>query len=159
MRPDPEKAFRIDRIATQASPPDPAQPYEHYRSVSVATDRAIDLDADGQADAFVPEPAAGDCNHDMHRAVYVVRGACGHRVGVVIGSVEQPAAARPGTLAELSTTIESGHQEDPRVTAQLRTVRRTYRYDETAYREVDKRTTDAVCHHCPSVRCTSSPLP
>lgn len=156
--PIPEVAFRIDRVATQASPPAPGSPVEQASAVSVTTARSVDIDGDGQADALVPEPAAGDCNHDLHHAVYIVRGACGHRAGLVVGNAELKAGAAPGTLADLRTTVASGHQEDPRVPAQLRTVTRIYRFDGTAYREVDHQTTEAVCHHCPSMRCTTSPL-
>lgn len=157
--PIPEVAFRVDRVATQASPPAPGSAAAQASAVSVTTVRSVDIDGDGQADALVPEPAAGDCNHDMHYAVYVVRGACGHRAGLVVGNAELKAGAAPGTLADLRTTVAAGHQEDPRVPAQLRTVTRTYRFDGTAYREVDHQTTEAVCHHCPSVRCTNSLLP
>jgi hypothetical protein len=157
--PIPEKAFRIDRVAMQASPPDPSFPYEARSAVGVSTDRSLDIDGDGQRDALVPEPAPGDCNNDMHAAVYVARGACGHRVGVVVGSVRPTAGSQPGALPDLTTTVESGYQDDPRVPAQRRTVTRTYRFDGTAYREAGRKTEDAICHHCGTVRCTASPMP
>jgi hypothetical protein len=116
----------------------------------------FDIDGDGQPDVLVPEPAPDDCVQDFHFAVYVTRGACGHRVGIVHGMVDLPAVAsapRSAGLRDLVATTERQAQRDPREPAKLVRVTRTYRFDGTAYREVNKSTTASVCHHCPSVHC------
>ncbi|MBL9023482.1 MAG: hypothetical protein JNL21_14900 [Myxococcales bacterium] len=156
--PIPELSFRVDRVHTQSSPPDPSQPFQTNNTVSVATDRSLDIDGDGARDALVPEPAEGDCNFDLHRAVYVARGDCGHKVGVVAGSVEPKTGPISSGLPELTTVVEVGAQPDPLQPARRRTIKRTYRFDGATYRKVHEQSEDVVCHHCSTVRCTISTL-
>ena len=160
--PIPTQAWRFDRVMTQASPPDPSYPFQINDAVSMSPQRSLDVDGDGELDVLVPEPAPGDCNHDVHFAIYVVRGECGHRAGVVVGQIDAARldGARPaGALPDLTTRVESGYQDDPRTIAQHRTIRRTYRFDGAEYREISRDERYAMCHHCGDVRCTSSVMP
>jgi hypothetical protein len=160
--PIPTQAWRFDRTKTQSSPPDPSDPFQSHDAVSMSPHRSVDVDGDGELDVLAPEPAQGDCNHDVHFAIYVVRGECGHRAGVVIGQIDATLldGARPaGALRDLTTRVESGYQDDPRVTAQLRTITRTYRFNGAEYREISRDESYAVCHHCGNVQCTSSVMP
>ncbi len=157
----PSPTFHIHRTTTQSSPPDPAYPYQREATLAFGTTRAVDLDGDGTLDVLVPEPAAGDCVSTMHVAVYLARGACGHRLGVLQGRIELAASSTHRThgLFDLVTTSDETIQDDPRVPAQRRTHRRTYRFDGTAYRETAHTTSDGVCHHCPHESCTTTLAP
>ena len=48
---------------------------------TLTTERLADVDGDGVLDAFVPRHRPGDCPETGRYDVYVMRGACGHRVG------------------------------------------------------------------------------
>lgn len=151
----PDTSWVLRRTTTQSSPPDPEFPGVSHSEVGYGPARVLDLDGDGVRDAFVPEPQRGDCVDDMHIALYVVRGTCGHRVGVVVGRPETsaPATRRGGALLELVTTERETVQRDPRVPAVQRTHTRTYRFDGRAYRETRHTQRDAICHHCAQVWC------
>jgi hypothetical protein len=157
--PIPEQSFRIDRVHTQSSPPDPSRPFQTNSTVSVSTDHSLDIDGDGQPDALVPVPAQGDCNFDLHWAVYIARGQCGHEVGVVVGGLDPKRGPISSGLPELTTVVEVGAQDDPLRPARHRTTNRVYQFDGAAYREAHGHTEDVVCHHCSTVRCTISPQP
>jgi hypothetical protein len=148
----------VHRTIRQSSPPDPERPTERDDTVGFGASARLDLDGDGTMDWAVPEPAAGDCVSDMHLALYLSRGSCGHHLGVVIGRPDASASGRRRHgLADLETTVEETVQDDPRVPAVRRTHHRTYRFDGTRYREVRHTTDDAVCHHCALERCTTEP--
>jgi hypothetical protein len=157
--PVPRGQWILDRTIIQSSPPDPKYPFEHSDRVAMGVSEPFDLDGDGVRDVLVPEPGPGDCTMDFHFAIYIKRGACGHRVGIVYGNIDATAlssAPRHAGLPELTTRTERQQQPDPRVPAELRVETRTYRFDGVAYREVHQTVTTSVCHHCPSVRCVHS---
>lgn len=127
----------------------------------MGTSHPFDLDGDGQLDTLVPEPARGDCVQDFHFAIYVTRGRCGHRVGVVYGTLDiaaLAAAPRSAGLPDLTTVTERQQQADPRRPAELRRETRTYRFDGTTYRESNHTVSISVCHHCPDQRCEHEPM-
>ncbi len=155
----PTRGWRFDRTVRQASPPDPSLPIQSHAALAVEPHRTVDVDGDGALDLLVPDPAADDCPHDVHLDVYVTRGACGHHVGTVVGPVSPDVVLRPGSLADLTTQVQAGHQEDPRGVAQLRTVTRLYRFDGATYREIHRSEGSVDCHHCGTARCASSPMP
>jgi hypothetical protein len=157
--PIPTTSYVLHRTTTQSSPPDPEYPGVTNSDLGYGPARGVDLDGDGTRDAFVPEPQRGDCVDDMHVALYVVRGTCGHRVGVVVGRLETPApsARRAGTLPDLVTTELETVQDDPRVPAVQRTHTRTYRFSGGVYRETRHTQSDSVCHHCARVWCDAAP--
>ncbi len=155
----PSVTWRVERTATQSSPPDPSFPPSVNSAVTMATARTVDLDRDGALDVLVPEPSPTDCNNAYTFAIYLTRGACGHRVGTIRGMLQLERVARavrPNGLPELVTTIERTLQNDPRVPAQRQTETITYRYDGSAYREHSRAVTQAVCHHCAHVECRNT---
>lgn len=158
----PRPTFHVHRVRRQSSPPDPAYPYEHEDTVGFGTSDGPDVDGDGTADVFVPEPAAGDCTSTMHVAIYLTisqpGGSCGHRLGVIEGRAVL-ASGRSHGLFDLETASEETIQDDPRVPAARRTHHRRYCFDGTTYREVAHTTTDAVCHHCSLESCTTTLVP
>ncbi len=157
--PVPSRNFLLRRTITQSSPPDPAREFVRHDQVSMGTSRPFDLDGDGQSDTLVPEPAQGDCTQDYHFAIYVTRGTCGHRVGLVHGSIDVVAmrtAPRHAGLPDLTTIAERQQQPDPRIPAVLRRETHAYRFDGTAYREIHSTVVTPVCHHCPDARCENS---
>ena len=90
------------------------------------------------------------CSEDVEYDVYVMRGACGHRVGSIVGEVFDMETARfHHGLRELASTRRAGrgkqrvswiHEE------------RTYRFDGKRLREsVEK--TEETCHHCRRLSC------
>lgn len=119
------------------------------------THATIDVDGDGTRDVLVPVPGPHDCPAQAPLDLYVVRGACGHRVGRVIGDLEaalpRPAGSR--ALPDLTTSTIDVEQGDPRVPAVRRTDRRTYRFEGGAYRQVDRTSETSVCHHCGTSTC------
>jgi hypothetical protein len=158
----PRPSFHVQRHTRQASPPDPSWPSSSDTTIGYGTSEVVDLDGDGQLDVLAPEPAEGDCVGDMHLAVYLSRGACGHRVGVIQGQIDVAgtrAARRSHGLLDVHTTIEETVQPDPRVPAVRRTRARRYRFDGTRYTLASERTTRAVCHHCPLESCVIVPAP
>lgn len=74
-----------------------------------ATERSVDLDGDGRADAFVPVPRArdpqGTCPADVRREIYLARGGCGVLVGTIEGDLAPMGSARSHGLLDLTTTI------------------------------------------------------
>jgi hypothetical protein len=126
-------------------------PFERHDRVATGTSRPFDLD--GIDDTLVPEPEPGDCTEDFHFAIYVARGACGHRVGRVYGNIDLTSwssAPRHASLPDFSTVTERQQQPDPRSPAELRRETRTYRFDGTTYRETNHTVSISVCHHCPA---------
>ena len=157
----PSPTFHIHRTTTQSSPRDPESPSEQETTLGFGTARTVDVDGDGALDVLVPEPARGDCVSTMHVAIYLVRGACGHRLGVIQGHIELAAsrARRTRGLFDLVTTSEETLQDDPRVPARRRTHQRTYRFDGTLYQETAHTISDAVCHHCAHESCVTTLAP
>lgn len=118
----------------------------------------VDVDGDGTVDVLVPTPEPGDCNHDAHFTLFLVRQGCGRAVGTFVGMPE-PIERAGGGLPEITTTVEFGEQRDPRQPAQRVTVKRRYRFDGSTYREAQRSEGRSTCHHCSSVHCTVSPMP
>lgn len=48
----------------------------------------VDVDGDGTVDVLVPTPEPGDCNHDAHFTLFLVRQGCGRAVGTFVGMPE-----------------------------------------------------------------------
>lgn len=155
--PLPTTSFEIRRTRRQSSPPDPERPFESVDVVGFGTSAVLDVDGDGTTDVSSPEPQAGDCVSSMHVAIYLSRGACGVRVGLVEGRPTRGRHRSHG-LFDLLTRSEETVQDDPRVPAVRRTHERTYRFDGATYREVAHRTSDSVCHHCSLESCVSVPV-
>lgn len=102
----PSVTWRVERTATQSSPPDPSFPPSVNSAVTMATARTVDRD--GALDVLVPEPLPMDCNNAYTFVIYLTRGvrpSRGHHLWTL--QLECVArAVRPNGLPELVTTIE-----------------------------------------------------
>ena len=118
----------------------------------MASGRLFDLDGDALADAFVPiAPKTGVCPEDFSYRVYVMRGACGHDLGVVgPGSFPWNAAAVPlDASGYRPLTVEwrkSSH--GARGIPELTTTTRTFAVKGTTYKQTSVQTSTGTCHHC-----------
>lgn len=160
--PVPRTQLHLYRSMRQASPPDPEYPTEREDVVGFGTTSPMDLDSDGAMDFLVPEPSAGDCVETMHLAIYLTRGGCGHRLGVIVGALDLAAlstAARSHGLPDLRTTARETVQDDPRIPAVQRTHQYRYRFDGSTYVEASHVHHDAVCHHCGLQQCRYEVVP
>jgi hypothetical protein len=123
------------------------------------TARDHDVDGDGIADAFVPVAKTKDaCPEEVSYRVFVVRGACGHDLGVIgPGSFEADAGTsaidasgfRPFTMS--AETTKQGKHHIPELT---RTVRR-FAVKRGKYAQLDRKATTGKCHHCATWSCTA----
>jgi hypothetical protein len=130
------------------------------------TSHDYDVDADGELDAFVPErpsPKGRGCPGDVSRAVYVMRGACGHRVGVVgpglprsdaVDAAPDASGFRILTFYEATPTVAKVHV----VEFDTREIR--FAFERGAYRRLDprsERVEHGSCEHCATGTCRLAP--
>lgn len=122
----------------------------------MVTTAGADLDGDGRAETYVPraDTAAGTCPWDVAYDVYVMRGACGHHVGAIVGPIDEPThtAGFQRGLRRIDTvaTWASGHGLPLHHT---RT--RCYGFDgeRLVLRSDHDRT--GKCHHCGVAHCVA----
>ncbi len=123
------------------------------------TERIHDVDGDGIADAFVPvAKTTSACPEEVAFRVFVVRGDCGHDLGVIgPGSFQFDAGTtaldasgfRPFTMT--AETTRFGKRGIPEMTT---TVRR-FAVKGGKYAPLDVKKTTGVCHHCATWHCTA----
>lgn len=124
-----------------------------------------DFDGDGVVDAVAPETERAYCPHDVRRTIYLARGACGHRVGTIEGTIDWAALhqAAPGEhgLPEIVATRQDVSPAPPPGgcgESIVRTVTRHYRYDGTSYLETSRNEESSrrTCSPdgCPVTTCT-----
>ncbi len=159
---------------------------EHHRSSRdwhLSTYPTFDLDGDGVQDVLVPATKAGACPWDIPMDVYIMRGACGHRVGTVVGRLRGETATAPFVrgLREIRTRAEwadfdmapSGADDPPPAggdsdsdsdDAKRRrhsfipshhTRERLYRFDGKTLRVISDHDSVGTCHHCATSSCWS----
>jgi hypothetical protein len=124
----------------------------------MATSRRLDVDGDGLIDLFVPiPPKQGVCPEDFTYRVFVVRGSCGHEVGVIgpgqltwdAGTVPLDSSGyRPITLEHR----RARHGQD-RIPVMTTTTRRFVMVG-GSYRQDSIATSSGRCHHCSVWHCT-----
>ena len=123
------------------------------------TERIHDVDGDGLADSFVPVAKTKTaCPEEVSFQVFVMRGACGHDLGVIgPGSFAFDAGTtaidvsgfRPFTMqAEKSKPGKRGIPE-------MTTTIRRFAVKRGKYAQADIKTTTGVCHHCATWHCTA----
>ena len=123
------------------------------------TERIHDVDGDGLADAFVPVAKTRNaCPEEVSFRVFVVRGACGHDLGVIgPGSFQFDAGTaaidasgfRPFTMeAQKSKHGKKGIPE------MVTTIRR-FAVKRGKYAQADSKTSSGVCHHCATWSCSA----
>jgi len=125
------------------------------------TVRQVDVDGDGLDDAFVPVAKQHACPEEVSWRVYVVRGACGHDLGVVgPGSIDHAAAIagpldasgfRPLVLTAKSAKL--GNQRPP--LPEHTTTTRSFAVRRGAYAQTTTTQRTGVCHHCGTWSCRS----
>jgi len=122
------------------------------------TERTHDVDGDGIPDAFVPVAKPHACPEEVSFRVFVVRGGCGHEVGVVgPGSFpwDAPTVALDASgFRPLTMTAESTSYGKHGIPVMTTTVRR-FAVKRGRYVRVDLKKTAGVCHHCATWHCTS----
>ncbi len=121
------------------------------------TRHELDLDGDGVLDAQVPLASGVQCGDDVRYALYVMRGACGHRVGTVgpgLIASNDGFAPTAGGLKPLRTWIH-------RYTAgKIVKGERNYTFATGTYRESDAKQTEEPCDVCKAQVCTGpQPIP
>ncbi|MCA9708404.1 MAG: hypothetical protein KDK70_21320, partial [Myxococcales bacterium] len=119
------------------------------------TDPGPDLDGDGVPEIYVPHPTRGHCPWDVPHDVYVMRGACGHHVGTITGTIDDQTALAPFAhgLREVETTAEWAAHDGDGPVPQHHTRTRRYRFDGARLRKVDDQESVGVCHHCGVAHC------
>lgn len=157
--PIPERSFAFNVHSAGVD-----QSGEHLRSDrswKLATVHWADVDADGELDAFVPNGRPKrKCPWELTYTLYVVRGACGHRVGevgpgfLVQSSAEKaPDASGFRTLMFQSSWARPGKSFVP--LHQTRTVEAAF--EAGRYRKTRDDTRGGECHHCAIASCVAEP--
>ncbi len=124
----------------------------------IKTARMLDVDRDGVDDVFVPiPPRKGACPDALSYRVYVMRGRCGHVLGVVgPGKLARDAATvpvdasgfRPITLETVTSKYGDRELEET-------TTSRAFAVRSGKYVEVSKQARGGECPHCSIRTCTS----
>ena len=154
----PQRDVQLAVRSREANPP-PEREAGSRRTVSLRTERRLDLDGDGQLDVVVPIVERGDCPHEVEYDLYVMRGACGHLVGRTRGVPQVTRPAPPGGLAELHTDLRWSEVTDPsRETsasnvATHHEVRTPYVARGGRYRPGRPTVQSGICHHCAIPHC------
>ena len=123
------------------------------------TERIHDVDGDAIADSFVPVAKTRNaCPEDVSFRVFVMRGTCGHDVGVIgpgsfqydAGTVALDASGfRPFTMeAQKSKFGKRGIPE-------LSTTTRRFAFKNGKYTQIATDTKTGVCHHCATWSCVA----
>lgn len=149
----PNNDWILERSITSSQPSEFDNDAVVHDEVGFGSTRVADLDGDGTLDAYVPVPETGDCVDDMHLAIYIVRGRCGHYVGTVVGRIEVARTQGSARLRDLTTTERETVQVSARRTVQ-RVHTRVYHFDGRQYVEVTHEQSDSNCAHCASSWCT-----
>jgi hypothetical protein len=131
---------------------------EFHESVNrwlLDTFRGLDVDGDGIDDAFVPiAPNRNACPEEVSYRVYVVRGNCGHDLGVVgPGSVtpnpSTPLARSGYRPIVMQAEVASHKHRIP----DLYTTTRRFEVRGRRYKLVKQTRTGGQCHHCSTWSC------
>ena len=122
----------------------------------MGSDVGADLDGDGAPEIYVPHASQGRCPWDIPHDVYVMRGACGHLVGTIVGTLDDDATRLSRfehglRVAHTRASWTSHVREHPDPVHHTRTW--TYTFDGRRLRQTDASAGDGVCHHCGVTRC------
>jgi hypothetical protein len=116
----------------------------------------LDVDGDGIPDAFVPQPTSADqCPEAVMWRVYVMRGACGHDLGVVGPAVVDvsPAPLDASGFRPLTSTSVTTRLGAQRIPDHITTTTR-YAVTKGRYQPVDTKQQVGICHHCATWTCS-----
>lgn len=130
--------------------------YRHGESRwSVSTSPGPDLDGDGVPEIYVPRASKESCPWSVPHDVYVMRGSCGHRVGTIVGLVDEQTSLAPFVkgLRTIHTTAEwSAHDGDFAV-PNHHTRSRRYEFNGSKLRKESDEEQAGKCHHCGVEHC------
>lgn len=121
---------------------------------SLSTRPSVDLDGDGRLDVLVPHAKLGSCPWEVPHDVYVMRGACGHRLGTVVGSIEEPTFTAPFHKGLRDIHTSASWASGARLVPEHHTRERRYVFDGRALRLVQDLHRSGQCHHCGVSSCT-----
>ncbi|MDX2088645.1 MAG: hypothetical protein SFX73_12390 [Kofleriaceae bacterium] len=141
---------------------------EHSRRTSdqvMATASIVDLDGDAIPDRFVPAPASkNDCREETPYRAFIMRGTCGHEVGVVgpgwwapdvLATPPDASGLRPLTFVaehgQFASKTAAPFKDPPML---VRTTR-TFAATKGSYVKTSENTTSGVCHHCAVWTCSA----
>ena len=151
--PDEKHPVYVDSMGTN----DSGESFDNRSLFDYKTDRIHDVDGDGIPDAFVPiAKTKNACPEEISFRVFVVRGACGHDLGVLgpgafqfdAGTTAIDASGfRPFTMvAQASKRGKSGLPE-------MTTTTRRFAFKRGKYAQLDAKKRGGVCHHCAVWHC------
>lgn len=118
--------------------------------------RSADLDGDGVGEMLVPHDSKGTCPWDVPHDVYVMRGACGHKVGTIVGQVDHATHLSKFTkgLRVIHTSASWADHGSKSPIPEHHTRERTFAFDGRRLKATSDETRSGRCHHCGVVRCT-----
>jgi len=134
------------------------QHHENTTFWGFETERIFDADGDGVLDAFVPIAKQFDCPEDIQWRVFVIRGACGHDVGVVgKGAIAPDSPAAPDVsgyrvIVVTSESTRGGKGPIPEMTNAATTFAFSPKLGR--YEQMRAESHSGVCHHCARWHCT-----
>lgn len=133
--------------------------YEGQTFWNFKTERIHDVDGDAIADAFVPVAKTKNaCPEHVSFRVFVMRGACGHDLGVIgPGSFQFDAgttALDASGFRPFTMEAQRARHGKPGIPEMTTTIRR-FAVKRGKYTQLDSKVTTGVCHHCATWHCTA----
>ncbi|MCX4244025.1 hypothetical protein [Paraliomyxa miuraensis] len=122
---------------------------------SVDTAPGPDLDGDGVPEVYVPRESKEPCPWNVPHDVYVMRGSCGHRVGTIVGPVDDETNVAPFVkgLRAIHTSAEWAAFDGDFGVPNHHTRTRRYEFDGSKLRKRAEDEREGKCHHCGVEHC------
>lgn len=124
----------------------------------IDSDVGADLDGDGVPELYVPHAKAGRCPWDIPHDVYVMRGDCGHKVGTIVGTIDDATLLSRFEhglrIIHTRASWASHGREHPEPVHHTRTW--TYTFDGRRFEQTDASAGDGICHHCGVTSCSET---
>lgn len=146
------------------------QRFSDVEVVTVATQTTPDIDGDGVDDLLVPHAKGGRCPADVEFNVYLMRGACGLKIGTIVGPVTttQPYDPKRGAgwlnttahwvdLSPTPTGADDPHSDAAPALDLIPVTherRRSYDFDGERLKLASDSDRVGRCHHCAITSCT-----
>lgn len=124
----------------------------------VTTRPGADIDGDAQLDVLVPHAKQGKCPWDVPHDVYVMRGECGHKVGTIVGQIDDEtsmSAFRKG-LRRIHTHASWADHGSKSAVPEHHTRSRVFTFDGVRLKKTSDATRTGQCHHCGVVSCSEN---
>jgi hypothetical protein len=124
------------------------------------TVRLADVDGDGILDAFVPIAKPHDCPEDIQWRVFVMRGACGHDVGIVgKGTIVQNMMGAVSASGFRPIVVASRSSSDKSKIPEIADTTTTFVFSPKLGRYVQSsvKSSPGGCYHCGRWSCSPAP--